>query len=119
MVTPAPSDFVQSGLAHGCARVQVTSPLTRAIQTCLIGLEAAGLTAVGPNEFGPKLLAVGQQDEARKFCALAPVHVRAEIAEHLATSGDVGRPRCFSRPLYSPALSSSAPGGSVGRATVF
>ena len=59
--------------------VWVTSPLTRAIQTCVLARQAVG--AVSPTTWAVP---------PREKLWLA---VRPELAEHLVTSGDVGRPR--------------------------
>ena len=69
-----------SKLAHllGPSCLWVTSPLTRAIQTCVLARQA--VAAHSPDAWP---MPSSQQ---------AWVTVRAEATEHLATAGDVGRP---------------------------
>ena len=92
--------------------VWVTSPLTRAMQTCLLAMEASGrvpLTAadvgVGAASCAPSACTTQRQSggevrvgpitrqHSREQRPGAAVHVLKDLAEHLATSGDVGRPR--------------------------
>jgi broad specificity phosphatase PhoE len=59
--------------------VWVTSPLTRALQTCVLARQAVGAACPGTWAMPPRE---------------APwVSVRPELSEHLVTCGDVGRPR--------------------------
>ncbi|KAK3277528.1 hypothetical protein CYMTET_14468, partial [Cymbomonas tetramitiformis] len=67
----------------------VTSPLTRAMETLLLGLKAAGLPLrekLKPPVDAPSFAGAG-------FLPGVQIHVEGQLTEHLATSGDIGRPR--------------------------
>jgi broad specificity phosphatase PhoE len=92
--------------------VWVTSPLTRAMQTCLLAMEASGRMPLAAADGGARAAScapsagtaqtqsggevrVGPitRQHTREQRPGATVHVLKDLAEHLATSGDVGRPR--------------------------
>eukprot|EP00854_Cymbomonas_tetramitiformis_P032454 gene32454-41180_t len=75
-------------IRHVAALVQVTSPLTRAMETLLLGLKAAGLPLrekLKPPVDAPSFAGAG-------FLPGVQIHVEGQLTEHLATSGDIGRP---------------------------